>query len=369
MSRIIAIGVRASEPRVLIKQIKTAGRNTVLLHSRTLHDNFPRGTIRSTFLDAFVRDRAEYIPIHFSRIPQYFDRLTIDIAVLQAAYDPKRGYSFGTNPDNNYYFRHAKEIWVEVNEQMPWTFGPRLPASRITKKATVDYPLTEYRHDLSAKERRVFQRIAGHLHRFIKSGSTIQLGIGKLQSTLRIQKKVSVYSEMIGDWVMHIPATKIVGGFAMGSEQLYRWLDHNPKVELRPIGDITNPLSFTKMTNLVSINAALEVDLFGQAASESLRYRQLSGTGGSNDFTAGAAIARNGISILAMPSVTSNGKSKIVPRLQNIVTIPRADVDYIITEFGVAPMRFRTVRERAEALIRIAHPRYRRWLRDHWSMQ
>lgn len=362
---IIAIGVRASEPQFLMKEIRALGKKAVLLHSRTLYkqDYHKKHTIASTFLDNTVLVRAEYIPIHFSRIPQYFNQMKIDIAIMQVAYDEKLGYSFGTNPDYNFYFSNAKEIWVEVNKQMPYTYGPKFPDKKITKRIEVDYRLAEYVYTISKDEKILLSKIGSYVNRFISDGCTIQLGISKLQSTLQIKKKVSVYSEMIGDWAMKLSSQKIVGGFGMGSKNFYSWLNHNPKVELKPIGEITNPLSFAHIPNLVSINSALEIDLFGQVASESLGFKQISGTGGSNDFTAGAAISKNGISIIALASITKDGNSKIVPKLQNIVTIPRADVDFFITEFGIAEMRFKTIKERQTALIKIAHPKHREWLK------
>jgi 4-hydroxybutyrate CoA-transferase len=289
--------------------------------------------------------------------------MEIDIAIMQVAYDEKLGYSFGTNPDYNFYFSKAKEIWVEVNKQMPYTYGPKFPDGKITKRIDVDYPLAEYSHIISKDEKALLDKIGSYINRFISDGCTIQLGISKLQSTLQIKKKISVYSEMIGDWAMNLNTQRIVGGFGMGSKKFYSWLNHNPKVELKPIGEITNPLSFIRISNLVSINSALEIDLFGQVASESLGFKQVSGTGGSNDFTAGAAVSKNGISIIALPSITKDGNSKIVPKLQNIVTIPRADVDFFITEFGIAEMKFKTIKERRNALIKIAHPKHREWLK------
>lgn len=364
---IIATGVRASEPQELMKEIKALDRELTLLHSRTLYKNDynRKHTIQSTFLDKYVVDKAEYIPIHFSRLPQYFNQLKIDIAVMQVAYDDKLGYSFGTNPDYNFYFTNAKEIWVEVNKQMPWTYGPKFPDGKITKRIEVDYPLAEYTHDISDNERSILAKIGTHISRFISEGCTVQLGISKLQSTLQIKPKASVYSEMIGDWAMNLRADKIISGFGMGSKKFYKWLDHNPKVDLRPIGEIANPLSFANVSGLVSINSALEIDLFGQVASESLDYKEVSGTGGSNDFTAGAAISKDGVSIIAMPSITKDGNSKIVPKLQNIVTITRADVDFFITEFGIAEMRFKTIKERQKELIKIAHPKHREWLEKY----
>lgn len=361
---VIATGVRASEPQLLMKEIHALNKKATLLHSRTLYKNYynNKHAIESTFLDKYVLGRAEYVPIHFSRIPQYFDQMKIDLAVMQVAYDKKFGYSFGTNPDYNFYFSKAKEIWVEVNKQMPWTYGPKFPENKITKRIDVDYHLAEYSHDISQNERNVLAKIGSYIDHFISEGCTIQLGISKLQTTLHIKPKVSVYSEMIGDWAMRLNAEKIVSGFGMGSSAFYKWLNHNSKVELRPIGEIANPLSFANIPNLVSINSALEVDLFGQVSSESLDYKQVSGVGGSNDFTAGAAISKNGISIIAMPSVTKDGKSKIVPKIQNIVTIPRADVDFFITEFGIAEVRFKTIKERQKELIKVAHPKHREWL-------
>lgn len=361
---IVAVGVRASEPQILLEEITKQNKAITLLHSRTLikHDYNPKHRIISTFLDANVRGRAEYIPIHFSRLPRYFDELKIDLAIMQVAYDPKKGYSFGTNADYNSYFLKAKKIWVEVNKQMPWVQGPALPAAKIDRAIEVDYPLPEHAIELTPDDVEVYAHISKYLNRFINDGTVLQLGIGKLQSSLHTDKKVTIYSEMISDWVMKLNTTKIIAGFGMGTQNFYRWLDHNPKVELRPIGALNHPRSFEQFDDFVSINSALEVDLFGQVASESLHYKQLSGTGGSNDFTAGAALAKNGVSIVAIPSVTSKGRSKIVPRLQNLVTIPRADIDYVVTEYGIAELRHKTVQERARALASIAHPKHRQEL-------
>ena len=242
------------------------------------------------------------------------------------------------------------------------TSGPPL-LTRVTRKVEIDTPLIECVKTISAAEKAIYNQINEHVGTFISDGCTLQVGVGKLRTTCRTSARVEVYSEMIGDWAMRLNAERIVGAFALGSNAFYQWLNSNVKVEMVPLGEICHPSSFAQISNLVSINSAYEVDLTGQVASEGIAYEHHTGTGGSNDFTAGASYAKKGVSIIALPSITKTGASRIVSRLHNVVTISRADVDYIVTEYGIAEMRFRTLGERVKALISIAHPMHRQELR------
>lgn len=213
----------------------------------------------------------------------------------------------------------------------------------------------------------------------VKDGDTLQFGIGAIPDAvamfLKDKKHLGIHTEMFSDSVIDlielgvidnsqkkINNGKIVSAFVMGTKRLYDYIDNNPQIELFPIEYVNNPQIIGKNDNVVSINSCIEVDLMGQVNSETIGSRQFSGTGGQVDYVRGAAISQGGISIIAMPSTTADERiSKIVPFLAEgiAVTTSRKDVDYIITEYGIAPLKYKTLRERAENLIKIAPPKFR----------
>ena len=221
----------------------------------------------------------------------------------------------------------------------------------------------------------------------INDGDTLQLGIGAIPDAvllfLKDKKDLGIHSEMISDGVVelveagvitckkkNINKGKLSVAFLMGTKRLYDFVDNNPMVSLQTVDYINDPRVIGQNDNLISINAALQVDLMGQVCSEAMGLKQFSGIGGQVDFVRGAAFSKGGKSILAFPSTAKKGTvSKIVPFLTEgaCVTTSRTDVDYVITEFGIAELKGRTLRERARNLINIAHPNFREELKAEFE--
>ena len=225
----------------------------------------------------------------------------------------------------------------------------------------------------------VERKIGEYCASLIDDGATLQLGIGAIPDAvltfLKDKKDLGIHSEMISDGVVdlvnagvitnkrkNIHKGKMIVTFLMGSKKLYDYIENNPEVELHPVDYVNNPFVIAQNDNLISINSAIQVDLMGQVNSETIGNKQFSGTGGQVDFVRGAAMSKGGKSIIALPSTAAKGTiSKIVFNLDNgsAVTTLRNDVDYVVTEYGVAKLKGRSLRERAKALIAISHPNFR----------
>ncbi|MFP4017004.1 MAG: acetyl-CoA hydrolase/transferase family protein, partial [Halanaerobiales bacterium] len=227
-------------------------------------------------------------------------------------------------------------------------------------------------------------KIGKYIADLIEDGSTIQLGIGGIPNavaaSLSGKKDLGIHSEMLTEGMVDLVEQgiitnrrksihngKIIGSFAAGSRKLYDFLDDNPMVEMHPVSYTNDPVVISKNTRMVSINSCIEVDMLGQCAAETIGTKQVSGTGGQTDFVRGAVKSEGGKSIIALKSTAVNGsKSTIVPMLTEgaVVTTGKNDVDYIVTEYGVAHLRGKSGAERAEALINIAHPDFRQELKE-----
>jgi len=248
--------------------------------------------------------------------------------------------------------------------------------SKVTRLIDVDHPLAELPGHGSTE---VEKRIGHHVGGLVEDGATLQLGIGGIPdailASLHDRRDLGIHTEMISDGILDMVEAgivtgarkslhkgKVVGTFVLGSRRLYTYLDNNPMFELHPCDYTNNPSVIASNDSMVAVNSALEVDLTGQVCADSLGTRIYSGFGGQLDFIRGARRSRNGKAIIALPSTAKEGKvSRIVPLLQpgaGVVTT-RADVQYVVTEHGVADLFGRTLRERAEALIAIAHPDFR----------
>lgn len=220
-----------------------------------------------------------------------------------------------------------------------------------------------------------------------KHGSTLQLGIGSIPDAvlmfLHDKKDLGIHSEMVSDGIVDLfnegiinnkqkslHQNKIVLTFMMGTKKLYDFVNDNPVIEMHPVDYVNHPVVVSKNNKMVSINSCLQVDLFGQVNSESIDGKQFSGVGGQVDYVRGASMAKDGKSIIAMPSTASKGAiSRIVPKLDSgaSVTTSRNDIHYIVTEYGIADLRGKTLKERAKALISIAHPKFRNELEDYYK--
>ncbi|WP_373820589.1 acetyl-CoA hydrolase/transferase family protein, partial [Porphyromonas loveana] len=339
--------------------------------------NFLEGNSRPAYCDR----RVDFIPCHFHEVPELFRQgfFPLDVAVVQVSAPNAEGYcSFGVACD---YTKAAAEcapvVVAEVNKQMPFIGGENLiHVSKLHHIIEVDEPIAEVLPPaISDVELKIGQNCAS----LIKDGDTLQLGIGGIPDAvlraLEGHKDLGIHTEMFTDGVMRmirkgvingskktLHPGKVVTSLIFGSKELYDFVNNNPMIECYPV-DYTNSADIIgKNDNMVSINSCLEMDLMGQAASESIGYEQFSGSGGQVDFFRGAKRSKGGISIMAIPSTAKKGtESRIVPLLKEgtCVTTGRNEVDYVVTEYGVARLRGATLRKRAEALTAIAHPDFR----------
>lgn len=329
--------------------------------------------------EAIWDSRADYIPCHFSEVPLLFHtHYPVDVAMVTVSPPGDDGCcSLGISVD---YTKRAVDsarlVLAEVNEAMPRTRGDSLiSVEAIDRFVEVDQPLYELPPArLDAAE----QKIAGHVAELIDDGACLQLGIGGIPDALLSHldgfSNLGIHSEMISDGAKRLIEKGVVTGsektlhrgkavvtFLMGTKDLYRWVHDNPAIEMRTVDYTNNPAVIAQNKNMISINSALEVDLLGQVCADTLGPKQFSGVGGQLDFVRGARMSEGGKAIIALPSLTSGGASRIVPRLKDgaAVTTSRNDVDYVVTEHGIASLRGKTVRQRMKALLAITHPDYR----------
>lgn len=329
---------------------------------------------------ALIDGNMDYTPCDFHRIPELFDEiLPLDVAIIQVSSPDAHGYvSCGVCIDYTLSAaRKAKKVIAQVNRHMPRTHGDTtLHVSEIDAFVEADCRLLELPpQEIGEEERLVGENCA----KLVRDGDTLQLGIGGIPAAvlefLKDRKDLGIHSEMISDGIVDLirggvitnkkktlHPEKCVITFVMGSQKLYDFLDDNPIVAMYPASYVNDPYIIGQNDNLVSINSCIQVDLQGQIAAESIGLTQISGIGGQADFVRGARRSKGGRSIIAITSTVNNGKiSKIVPFLNEgaAVTTPRTDVDYVVTEFGIAHLRGKTLRDRARALIEIAHPDFR----------
>lgn len=336
--------------------------------------------------DAVAEGRGDYTPSFFFEIPRLFKEkiLTVDVALIQVSKPDGHGYcSYGVSLD---YTKSAAEsarvVIAQVNDQMPRTHGDSfIHISKMDCIVEASQPLLELP---LPKIGEVESKIGQHCGDLIEDGSTLQLGIGAIPdavlSFLKEKKDLGIHSEMFSDGVLNLIENgninnsaktlhrgKYVATFLMGSHRLYEFVNDNPDVLMYPVDYVNHPQIIAQNSKMVSINSAIQVDLMGQVVAETIGYKQFSGTGGQVDFVRGASMAQNGKSIIAFPSVAGKGKvSRIVPIVDegSSVTTSRNDVHYIVTEYGIADLRGKTLKERAKALISIAHPDFRDMLTE-----
>ncbi len=332
--------------------------------------------------EAIKENRADFIPAFFSEIPQMIREriLPVDVAIVQLAPPDKDGYcSFGISSDySKPSTENARLVIGEINKQMPFIGGDNLiHLSKLDYIVEGDYPL--YTIPLP-RITEVEEAIGKNCAQLIDNGATLQLGIGAIPDAvllfLKDKKDLGIHSEMFSDGVLELVKDGIITGkaktlnpnkmvatFLMGSRALYDFVDNNPDVEMYPSDYVNDPRVIAQNDYMISINSCVAVDLSGQVASESVGLQQISGTGGQVDYVRGSSWSKGGKSIMAMPSTAKNGAvSRIVATLAEgtAVTTSRNDVDYVVTEYGIAHLKGKTLKERASALIQIAHPDYRK---------
>ena len=341
---------------------------------------FISGNVRS----AVQEGRADFTPALLSEIPNLFrsGELPLDVALIHVAPPDDHGFcSLGIEAGLvKTPAQTARTVIAEVNQQMPRTLGDSfIHVSKITHAVPVDYPLQELPMGEASE---LGMQIGAHIAELIEDGSTMQMGIGAIPDAvlhfLQEKRDLGVHTELFSDGVMNLVERgvitnerktlhpgKIVAGFLMGTQRLYKWVDDNPIVELHPTEYVNDPFVIAQNERMVSINSALEVDLTGQVCADSIGPRLYSGVGGQLDFVYGAARSRGGKPIIALPSTAAprGGQtvSRIVPMLTQgagVVTT-RNHVHYVVTELGAANLHGKTIRQRARALIDIAHPDFR----------
>ena len=346
------------------------------------HNSFFLG---ATSRAAAAEGRADFTPVYFSEIPALLrDHLHPNVALIQVSPPDEHGYcSLGVSVD---YTKPAAEmadlVIAQVNQQMPRTLGDSfLHVSRMDCIVETNEPVIELAPPkITDVERAIGQNVAS----LVRDGDTLQLGIGAIPDAvllfLKEKNDLGIHTEMFSDGVVELAEAGVitnakktlhrgqsVATFLMGTRRLYDYVNNNPAVAMYPVDYVNDPYVIARNDNLVSINSCVQVDLMGQVASTSVGLRQISGVGGQVDFVSGANMSKGGRAIMAMPATTGKGKiSKIVPFLDKgaEVTTSRNDVNYVITEYGIAQLRGKNLRQRAEALIEIAHPDFRDELRD-----
>ncbi|MEW6744695.1 MAG: acetyl-CoA hydrolase/transferase C-terminal domain-containing protein [Planctomycetota bacterium] len=325
--------------------------------------------------------RADYVPVFLHQIPRLFlERLiSLDVAMVMVSPPDEHGFmSFGVETLATVAAcQMAKKVIVQVNDKMPRVLGDSfIHVSRVHAIAEHTEPLPELEPRPATD---VECQIGAHIRGLIEDGSTLQMGIGGIPDavweTLDGLSDLGIHTEMISDGAMHAIEKGIVTGarktlhrgkviitFALGTAALYDFLDNNPFIEAHPVDYVNDPFVISQNEEMVAINSAIEVDLTGQICADSIGTRIYSGFGGQVDFIRGAARSKRGKPIIAVPSTARGGaESRIVPLLKpgaGVVTT-RADVHYVVTEYGVAHLFGKNLRQRAEALIEIAHPDFR----------
>lgn len=331
--------------------------------------------------EAVNSGRGDYTPVFFFEMPRLFETtLTPDVLLTQVTPPDKNGFvSLGLSVDYTMAaLKKAKLVIAQVNEALPRTYGDSLVS---VKDIDCFVPHTEPVIELKPPVIGAVEKAIGeNCARLIKDGDTLQLGIGAIPDAvlmfLKDKKDLGIHSEMFSDGVVElikagvitnekkkIHRGKCVAAFLMGTKKLYDFVDGNPQVELYGVDYVNNPSVIAQNDDVVSINSCIQTDMMGQVAAETIGYTQISGTGGQVDFVRGAALSKGGRSIIAMPSTAAGGTvSRIVPVLDEgaAVTTSRNDVDYIVTEYGIAHLKGHTLKERARALIAIAHPDFRK---------
>ena len=331
--------------------------------------------------DAFDQGIGDYTPMFLSDIPRQFEtgRTPLDVALITVTPPDVNGLcSLGVSVDIvKAAATHARYVVAQVNAQMPRTLGNGfIHVNSIDMLVPHDEPIITVEPEASDE---TLRRIGQNLARLVEDNSTIECGIGRIPQALaeflKDKKELGVHTEMFGDWIIDliecgaitcsrktINRGKIVASFCMGSQRLYDYIDNNPLFEFHPTEYVNDPFVIAQHDKMVGINVGLEIDLTGQVCSDSLGYRFYSGIGGQVDFIRGCARSRDGKAIIAMPSTARNDEvSRIVAKLTEgagVVTT-RGDVHYVVTEYGIAYLHGKSIRERVLSLINIAHPKFR----------
>ncbi len=376
-----ALVARADELReVEIYQLHTEGSapyaEPQFEHSFHVKSLFTGANVRQAIQDG----RADFVPIFLSDIPRLFRRgvVQLDAALLQVSPPDEHGYcTLGVSVDTSLAAAQtAKLLIAEINPNMPRTNGDgNIHISKFHKVVEVDYPMHQL---ILPPPDEVETRIGNYIANLVEDGATIQMGIGAIPNAalaaMEGHRELGVHTEMFSDGILSLfekgvitnqhkvrHRNHIVTGFLVGSQRLYDFVHANPIVRVLDIQYVNDTAIIRQNPKATAINSAIEVDLSGQVCADSIGTRIYSGVGGQLDFVRGSALSEGGKPIIALPSVTNKGISRITCMLKpgaGVVTT-RAHVHYIVTEYGVANLFGKSIRERAKALIDIAHPDHR----------
>ncbi len=348
--------------------------------------------VNTLFISANVRKavqegRADFTPVLLSEFPLLFKNriLPVDVALIHVSPPDEHGFcSLGVEVGlTKSPAESAKTIIAEVNEQMPRTLGDSfIHVSRLSQIVPVNYPVSELLMGGEGADE-ISQKIAGHIAALIPDGATMQMGIGAIPDAvlnfLGDKKDLGIHSEMFSDGVVRLVEAgvitnarktlhpgKIVVGFILGSQALYKWADDNALCEFHRQEYVNDPFVIAQNEKMVAINSAIEVDVTGQVCADSIGPKFYSGVGGQMDFIYGASRSKGGVPIIALPSTTTLKDGTVVSRIVTMlkqgagVVTSRNHVHFIVTEYGVASLYGKTVRARAQQLITVAHPDFRK---------
>ena len=335
--------------------------------------------------DAVNTGRADYTPIFLSQVPKLFytGMVELDVSLIQVSVPDNHGYcSLGVSVDIvKAAVENSKLVIAQINPRMPRVHGDGfIHMDDINFAVYHEEPLLELKNE--DVDTGVEEKIGRYVARLVQNGDTIQVGYGSIPNAvmkyLGGKKHLGVHTELLTPGIVElikkgvvdntkktINRYKTVATFCMGDEKTYDFINDNPSIEFRTVDYTNNPRIIAQHDNMTAINSALEVDLTGQASAESIGNIFYSGIGGNVDFMRGAVMAKSGKSILALPSTARNGEvSRIVPYIKEGagVTLTRGDIHYVVTEYGIAYLHGKNIRERALELISIAHPKFRPWL-------
>ena len=383
-----ALTERASELRnVEICHLHTEG--PALYSNPELSDSFH---VNSFFIGKNVRHtlaagNGSYTPVFLSELPRFFRKkvLPLDVVFIHVSPPDIHGYcSLGVSVEATLAaIENAKIVIAQVNPQMPRTFGDGiLHVSEINYLVDVNMPI--YGHEME-KISLLEDKIGTYIASLIDDKSTLQMGIGSIPNAalakLTNHKDLGLHTEMFSDGVIDLIENgvincnykgttrgRVLATFLIGSKRLYDFVNDNPFIEMKESSAVNDTARIRKNPKMVAINSAIEVDVTGQVCADSIGAKMYSGVGGQMDFIRGASLSEGGKAIIALPSITKSGESRIVPFLKQGagVVSTRSHVQYIITENGIADLYGKTLKQRATEMVKIAHPSHQEWIEEEY---
>jgi acyl-CoA hydrolase/RimJ/RimL family protein N-acetyltransferase len=396
----IFVGTACATPRVLVQTLENMGDKLTDVHLYHFlvdgaipcvdgrpHTKFHHKVffVGSDTREVIKQGKADYIPISLAQVPHLIKRggISIDLALVQVSMPSDKGFvSLGVSVDiTSAIIKNAGRVIAEINPNMPWTHGDTLiSVDQIDKMVLVETPVIEYVHP--PVEDAVSEKIARYVARIIEDGSTLQIGLGRIPNQmlryLTNRRALGIHSDVITDPIVDLVEQgvitgeaktlhkgKIVASYCMGTRRLYDFINNNPLFSFYPIEYVCDPSVIAENYKMVSVTQAWSIDLMGQVCADQFEGEFYSGVSTQPDFIRGASTSPGGKPIICLASTTEDrGRSRIRPLLREGegVTIPRSDVHYVITEYGYAYLFCKSIRERALALIEIAHPSFRHWL-------